>query len=107
LTQRKTGITKAVTRRDEDGMEDPNDFFNSSPGAKSVATTTAGARSTIKKASRAYRYDEDDDDDAAYDEDGNDMQDDEGTLVSFRFRHFPVADFGRSRFRRQARPSRR
>lgn len=70
-------------------MEDPNDFFNSSPGAKSVATTTAGARSTIKKASRAYRYDEDDeDDDAAYDEDGNDMQDDEGTFstqVSFRF----------------------
>ncbi|KAG0665846.1 hypothetical protein C6P46_005940 [Rhodotorula mucilaginosa] len=79
---RKTGITKAVTRRDEDGMEDPNDFFNSSPGAKSVATTTAGARSTIKKASRAYRYDEDDDDDAAYDEDGNDMQDDEGTSIS-------------------------
>ncbi|GAA5978103.1 hypothetical protein JCM10908_004230 [Rhodotorula pacifica] len=82
---RKTGITKAVTRRDEDGMEDPNDFFNSSPGAKSVATTTAGGRSTIKKASRqdyaAYRYDEDED--AGYEDgDGNDIQDEEGTSIS-------------------------
>ncbi|GAA5872563.1 hypothetical protein JCM3774_006852 [Rhodotorula dairenensis] len=80
---RKTGITKAVTRRDEDGMEDPNDFFNSSPGAKSVATT-AGGRSTIKKASRqeyaAYRYD--DEEDAAYDEDGAELQDEEGTSIS-------------------------
>lgn len=73
-------------------MEDPNDFFNSSPGAKSVATT-AGGRSTIKKASRqdyaAYRYDEEDD--AAYDGEGAEVQDEEGgSATPADTRHGPV-----------------
>ncbi|GAA5996175.1 Mif2p [Rhodotorula paludigena] len=79
---RKTGVVKAVSRRDAEGFEDPDAFFQSSP-ARSVATATT-ARSTIKKSvangrlfhngspsgrDDEYGYDDQDESDMAIDDD--------------------------------------
>lgn len=74
-------------------MEDLDAYFASPEGGRSIATTTAGARSTIKKASRnnyaAFERDEEQTG-AYYEQEGND-QDDDGTLLVARGRH-PGAD---------------
>lgn len=66
-------------------MEDLDAYFASSPGSRSVATT-AGVRSTIKKASRRdyAKYDEE-----QYGEEDQEMQDEEGASTTACGRMLP------------------
>ncbi|GAA5938232.1 hypothetical protein JCM3775_002922 [Rhodotorula graminis] len=86
---RKTGVKKAVVARDPDGFEDINEFLFTSP-AQSTTTATSGARSTVKKATKASQgrtpraalspeYDDNDDDERA---ESDMMGDDDGPSLS-------------------------
>ncbi|GAA5845668.1 hypothetical protein JCM9279_006066 [Rhodotorula babjevae] len=97
---RKTGVKKAVVERDDDGFEDIDAFLHSSPRS----ATTAGARSTAKKAKPQGRtpraaspeYDDDDDDDDEHAEGDTTAYDDGPSLSASTYqRRHPATSSAR------------